>query len=115
MARRRLVIGLAAIALAAPLASYAQQQASKDYPSKPIRLLVPYTPGGGVDVVGYVLIPRLAPALGQNLFLDNRPGAGGTIGTEAAAKAPPDGYTILLTSNAHASLPSVDRHPSTLA
>lgn len=89
----------------ASFASFAQQQAAKDYPSKPIRLVVPYTPGGGVDVVGHVLGQKMAPSIGQNLFLDNRGGAGGMIGTDVVAKSPPDGYTILLTSSAHASLP----------
>jgi tripartite-type tricarboxylate transporter receptor subunit TctC len=105
--RRRLVIALGAVALAAPLAPFAQQQAAKDYPSRPIRLVVPYTPGGGVDAVGYVLGQKIAPVVGQNLFLDNRGGAGGVIGTDVVAKSLPDGYTILLTSSAHASLPSI--------
>ena len=104
---RRLVIALGAVALAAPLASFAQQQAAKDYPSRPIRLVVPYTPGGGVDAVGHVLGQKIAPVIGQNLFLDNRGGAGGVIGTDVVAKSLPDGSTILLTSSAHASLPSI--------
>ena len=105
--RRRLVIALGAVALAAPLASFAQQQAAKDYPSRPIRLLVPYAPGGGLDFVGHVLGQKIARLIGQNLFVDNRGGAGGVIGTDLVAKSPPDGYTILVTSSAHGSLPSV--------
>ena len=104
---RRLVIALGAVALAAPIASFAQQQAAKDYPSRPIRLVVPYAPGGGIDFVGHVLGQKIAPVIGQNLFLDNRGGAGGVIGTDVVAKSLPDGYTILLTSSAHASLPSI--------
>jgi len=104
---RRLVIALGAVALAAPFALFAQQQAAKDYPSRPIRLLVPYASGGGLDFVGHVLGRKIASSVGQNLFLDNRGGAGGAIGTDLVAKAPPDGYTILLTSSAHATLPSV--------
>ena len=105
--RRRLVIALGTVAFTVPLFSFAQQQAAKDYPSRPIRLVVPYTPGGGVDFIGHVLGQRIAPVIGQNLFLDNRGGAGGVIGTDAVAKSPPDGYTILLTSSAHASLPVI--------
>jgi tripartite-type tricarboxylate transporter receptor subunit TctC len=82
------------------------QQAAKDYPSRPIRLIVPFVPGG-IDVVGHTLGRKIAPVIGQNIFIDNRAGAGGVIGTDAVAKAPPDGYTILLTSSGHASLPAV--------
>jgi len=91
----------------APAASFGQQQAAKDYPSKSIRLVVPYAPGGGIDFVGHALGQKIAPVIGQNLFLDNRPGAGGSIGADVVAKSKPDGYTILLTSSAHASLPSI--------
>ncbi len=94
------------LACASP-ASFGQRQAAKDYPSKPIRLVVPYAPGGGMDFIGHVLGQKIAAAIGQNLFVDNRAGASGTIGTDTVAKSLPDGYTILLTSSAHASLPSV--------
>jgi tripartite-type tricarboxylate transporter receptor subunit TctC len=85
----------------------AQQRAAKDYPSKPIRLLVPYAPGGGIDFVGYTLGQKIGSSIGHHLFIDNRAGAGGAIGTDVAAKSARDGYTILLTSSAHASLPSI--------
>lgn len=87
----------------APAASLAQQ-AAKDYPSKPIRLVVPYAPGGSMDIIGGLLGKKMGPAMGQNLFIDNRPGGGGSIGTGVAAKAAPDGYTILLTSSSHTTL-----------
>jgi tripartite-type tricarboxylate transporter receptor subunit TctC len=90
-----------------PLVSSAQQQPAKDYPSKPIRVVVPYAAGGPMDFIGRVLGNKMAPTLRQNLIVDNRVGAGGTIGTAAVAKSPPDGYTILLTSSSHASLPVV--------
>ncbi|MDO8595054.1 MAG: tripartite tricarboxylate transporter substrate-binding protein, partial [Sulfuricaulis sp.] len=90
----------------APTASFGQQRAAKDYPSRPIRLVVPYFAGGGLDFIGYQLGRKIAPVIGQNLFIDNRPGAGGSIGTDVVAKSPPDGYTILLTSSGHASLPT---------
>jgi len=90
-----------------PVAASAQQQAARDYPSRPIRLVVPYAAGGPMDFIGHVLGNKIGPVLGQNLLVDNRPGAGGSIGTAVVAKAPPDGYSILLTSSSHASLPSV--------
>ncbi len=91
----------------APATSLGQQQPAKDYPARPIRLVVPYPPGGGIHFVGQMLIQKIAPAIGQNLIMDSRPGAGGSIGTDAVAKSKPDGYTILLTSSAHATLPSI--------
>jgi tripartite-type tricarboxylate transporter receptor subunit TctC len=99
----------AAFLTCAPTGSVAQQQAAKDYPSKPIRLVVPFVPGGSNDFIGQALGQKIAPAVGQNLFIDNRGGAGGAIGTAAVAKSAPDGYTILLTSSGHAILPSISK------
>jgi tripartite-type tricarboxylate transporter receptor subunit TctC len=73
-----------------------------DYPTKPIRLVIPFPPGGSNDVVGRLVARHLSDALGQQVYVDNRGGAGGTIGTDIAAKAPPDGYTLLVVSLAHA-------------
>jgi tripartite-type tricarboxylate transporter receptor subunit TctC len=67
-----------------------------DYPSRPITLVVPYPPGGGVDTIARVMAQRLGPALGQQIIIENRPGAGAVIGTRAAAKAAPDGYTLVM-------------------
>jgi tripartite-type tricarboxylate transporter receptor subunit TctC len=90
----------AAALLAMPAGAVAQQAAS--YPDRPIRLIVPFPPGGGTDVVGRVAAACMAQGLGQPMVVDNRAGAGGTIGTELVAKAPADGYTIaaLTTSTA---------------
>jgi tripartite-type tricarboxylate transporter receptor subunit TctC len=66
------------------------------YPAKPIRIIVPFPPGGGQDIVARGLGERLSPRLGQPFVIDNKPGAGTTIGTEAAAKSAPDGYTLLI-------------------
>ena len=75
--------------------------AAQDYPNKPIRMIVPYPPGGGTDVVARILNEKLSPELGQAIVIDNKGGAGGSVGTELASKAAPDGYTILLTLSSH--------------
>ena len=71
------------------------------FPSRPIRLIIPFSPGGAADVPGRILGERLTQAVGQQVVIENRPGAGSTIGAEAAAKAPPDGYTVFMISNTH--------------
>lgn len=92
-ARRALLGGLVAAAGAAwlPLPAAAQT-----WPAKPIRIVVPFAPGGGNDVFARQLATQLGTLLGVQVLVDNRPGAGGTVGTDAAAKAPADGYTLLL-------------------
>lgn len=70
----------------------------QSYPAKPIRMIVPFPPGGGIDTVARILAPKLAESLGQNVLVDNRTGAGGTLGLSLVAKSPPDGYTLLVTS-----------------
>jgi len=72
---------------------------TRDFPTKPIKLIVPFAPGGGNDILARVIAPRMAEILGQPVIVDNRPGAGGNIGSEAVARAAPDGYTILIASN----------------
>jgi tripartite-type tricarboxylate transporter receptor subunit TctC len=82
---------IAGILLGLPLAVLAQT-----YPNKPIRMIVPFAPGGASDFVGRILQPRLGELLGQQIVVENRPGASGNIGMDAAAKSAPDGYTIYL-------------------
>ena len=76
--------------------------AAQDYPVKPLRLLIPFPPGGSVDLVGRIVATKLGERLGRQVVVDNRAGAGGIIATELAANSPPDGYTLLVLSMAHA-------------
>jgi tripartite-type tricarboxylate transporter receptor subunit TctC len=99
MAVPRLAALLAAAILlgTGPLAA----QDARDYPSKPIRFIVPYPPAGGTDIVARILAEPLGAVLGQPIVIDNRGGAAGNIGTDLVAKAAPDGYTILFTLSSH--------------
>jgi tripartite-type tricarboxylate transporter receptor subunit TctC len=76
--------------------------AAQDYPVKPLRLLIPFPPGGSVDLVGRIVATKLGERLGRQVVVDNRAGAGGIIATELAANSPPDGYTLVVLSMAHA-------------
>lgn len=80
---------------------------AQSYPGKPIRMLVPFVAGGVVDTTARALTPRLAEGLGQPVIIDNRPGAGGNIAADAVAKAPADGYTLLITTHGHAISPGL--------
>jgi tripartite-type tricarboxylate transporter receptor subunit TctC len=82
-------------------------RAAESYPTRPIRLVVPYPPGGGTDIVARVLGQKLRERVGQPVVIDNRGGAGGTIGTALVAKSAPDGYTLLLVPTSHVINPSI--------
>src|SRR5919197_3107526 len=75
---------------------FAASAAAQDYPTKPVKMLVPYAPGGATDIIARILVERLTESLGQSFVVENRPGANGNIALEAAAKAAPDGYTLLV-------------------
>jgi tripartite-type tricarboxylate transporter receptor subunit TctC len=93
--------------LAAPAA--AQTSAATGYPSRPIRMLVPFPAGGATDILARALSQKLGEKIGQTVVVENRPGAGGTIGADAGAKATPDGYTLLLsTSSTHSIGPAIN-------
>ena len=103
---KSLLFGLA-VAASAVLSSPVLGQAQ--YPSKPVRLIVPYPPGGGTDTMARTLGLKLSEMLGQQVIVDNRPGGGANIGAELAAKSPPDGYTLLMCTIAHATAGSLYR------
>ena len=95
-------IGLAALALSMAALAHAQ-----DYPTKPIRIIVPLTPGSGADIAGRLIGQRLNEHWKQPVIVENRPGAGGQIGTAAVVKAEPDGHTLLVQSSSHAANPAI--------
>lgn len=100
--KRTTRIAILAVLLAATSSSLAQP-----YPSKPIRVIVPFSPGGGVDFIARLVGQRLGEALGQQIVVENRPGAGSAIGTEIAIRSAPDGYTLLEISPSYVINPSL--------
>src|ERR1700704_2757442 len=103
---RSLLVKIAGILLA-----LAPPAAAQEYPTKPVRLIIPFPPGGSNDVVGRMIALQLSDRLGKQVVVDNRGGAGGVIGTEAAANSAHDGYTLLIISIAHAVSPWLYKLP----
>ena len=94
-------------AAACTLIAAAPLVTAQAYPVKPVRMIVPFVPGGNTDIIGRVFSPKLSELLGQQIVVENRGGAGSTIGTELVARATPDGYTILMVSAAHTINPAM--------
>src|SRR3989475_13184676 len=88
-----------AIYLGLCLAALAGAAMAQDFPAKPVRIVVPWPPSGNIDITARTLAPAFAAALGQQVIVENRAGAGGTIGTAAVVRSPADGYTLLLGSS----------------
>ncbi|MFH1603376.1 MAG: tripartite tricarboxylate transporter substrate-binding protein, partial [Pseudomonadota bacterium] len=82
-------------AMVLPAGSFAQN-ATPTYPARAVRVIVPFPPGSGVDIVTRIVVPRLGESMGQQFVVDNRGGAGGIVGTEFAARAPADGYNLFV-------------------
>lgn len=101
------LVHIAAFAFAATTLVFCAPTLAQDYPTKPIRFIVPLTPGSGADIAGRILAKHLGEAFKQTVIVENRPGAGGQIGTQAVAKAEPDGYTLLVQSASHAANPAI--------
>lgn len=98
-ASRTALVGKAMLgALLCALSFQPAAQTAADFPRRSLRLVVPYPPGGSTDIVGRIVASKLSESLGQQVIVDNRPGAGGNVGTDAVAKALPDGYTLLMSS-----------------
>src|SRR5688500_16445330 len=113
MTTRRTFLQLTASAIATAAASRAAW--AQAWPAKPIRMMVPFSAGSTSDVLGRLLAEALTPALGQNVIVENRGGAGGSIGSAVVAQAAPDGYTLLFNASAHAAAaaiyPKLPYHP----
>ena len=102
---RRRWLGIVGVALAALVSASA---AAQPYPSHPLRLIVPFAPGGLNDTTARLLQPHLEKALGHPVVIDNRPAASGIVGTDAVAKAPPDGHTLLMVASSHTVVPATN-------
>jgi tripartite-type tricarboxylate transporter receptor subunit TctC len=102
---RRRWLGIVGVALAALVSAPA---AAQPYPSHPLRLIVPFAPGGLNDTTARLLQPHLEKAFGQPVVVDNRPAASGIVGTDAVAKAPPDGHTLLMVASSHTVVPATN-------
>ena len=108
MQRKHIILALAAV-MALPAFAQPAAPTAGAYPNKPIRMIVPFPAGGATDILARALSQKLGEKIGQTVVVDNRPGAGGTIGADAAAKAAPDGYTLLLaTSSTHSIGPAIN-------
>lgn len=97
------------MSIVAQASAQSQPAAGTAYPTKPVRLLIPFAPGGGADVLNRIVAQRLGETLGQTILPDNRPGADGVVATEIGARSPPDGYTLLVVTLSFAINPAIKR------
>src|SRR6185503_16429644 len=98
---------LVAAAMAVFSMAAVNDAAAQKWPDKTVRIVTPFAPGGGTDFFARIIAQRLSETMGQQFIVDNRPGAGSTIGTEYVAKSPPDGYTFLMTSASYSFNPAL--------
>jgi tripartite-type tricarboxylate transporter receptor subunit TctC len=108
MITRRRFLQVSGAALAVPVLPRAAS--AQQWPTKPIRAIIPFSPGSTIDIIGRIVVEPLSAALGQPIIVDNRAGAGGSIGTAVVAKAESDGHTILINASAHSAAPAVYPH-----
>lgn len=99
------------LVVATLVTAYSATLPAQSYPTKPVRIVVPFAPGGNVDLVVRGIAPRLSEVLSQQVIADNRPGSSGLLGTHIVAKSPPDGYTLLAMANTFAVVPSIISNP----
>src|SRR5215208_2855058 len=99
----RLMVALCAL----PVLTMSVRAGAETWPTKPVRVIVPYAPGSATDIVPRTVFEQVSAQVGQSIVIDNRPGGGTTIGTNAVAKADPDGYTILVHSNGFVTTPAI--------
>ena len=104
---KRLSLSALIALVALPIATSVVQAQPAAYPDKPIRFLVPYPPGGGTDVIARIVQAKFQAALGQPIVIENKGGAGGSVGTEVVSKSAPDGYTVLFTLSSHTINPAI--------
>jgi len=107
LSAHRVGFALAGILQAAAAANVHAAQEATAYPTRPVRLIVPFAPGGGTDITARAIAQKLTESLGKAVIVDNRAGANGTIGADMTAKAPPDGYTLGMISSSHSVNPSI--------
>ena len=102
-------LACAMVLIAAQASAQSQPPSAPVYPTKPVRLLIPFAPGGGADVLNRIIAQRLGETMGQSVIADNRPGADGVVATEIAARSPADGYTLLVVTLSFAINPAINR------
>ncbi len=105
------LVNFAAIALVLLLTAAPGAPAQQKYPTKPIRLIIPFPPGGGTDITARILMQPVSQAFGQSVVVDNRAGGAATVGTETAVRANPDGYTLLMVSGSYGAIPALYKLP----